>query len=147
MSKETDTYGKSIQLGASRRRLEDAKALHDKQRWNGAIYMGGYAIECALKSLICFEDEVYNFKDTRTFKKGFKGSNLHSLVKLLEAVPRVQKAIAISNHYQTAWNTISSLWLNDELRYSDKEGNKEESKKFIDAVEKLHQFLLSKQGQ
>ena len=146
MSKKPDTYGQSIQLGASRHRLEDAKALHDKQRWKGAIYMGGYAIECALKSLICFEDGVYNFKDTRTFKKGLKGSDLHSLVKLLEAVPRVQKAIAISELYQTAWNTISS-WRNDKLRYSDQQGNKEESQKFIDAVEKLHQYLLSKQGQ
>jgi hypothetical protein len=42
----TDTYDRRIQLGASRRRFEDAEILHNQKRWTGAIYMGGYAIEC-----------------------------------------------------------------------------------------------------
>src|SRR5436853_3949289 len=49
----TDTYDYRAQEGASRRRREDALALYNARRWNGAIYLGGYAIECSLKSLIC----------------------------------------------------------------------------------------------
>lgn len=52
----TDTYDRRVQLGASRRRLEDAQVLHQQERWSGVMYLGGYAIECSLKSLICYEE-------------------------------------------------------------------------------------------
>ena len=150
MDNNPDTYGRTIQLGASRRRLEDAEALYNQERWNGAIYMGGYAIECALKSLICYEEDTYNLKDTKVFKqKSLKGSNLHDLGKLLEALPNIRKAIESSKgnkSYKEAWDTVKS-WRNDKLRYSDKKGDKIEASKFIDAVKKLHRYLLSKQGE
>lgn len=148
MPNTPDTYGRSIQLGASRRRLEDAKALHSQKRWNGAIYMGGYAIECALKSLICYEEKKHNFKDTEVFQKR-QGANLHNLAIFLGYVNSLQRAIALdrTNSYRDAWNTVSSLWHNDELRYSDKSGQEKDSERFIKAVEKLHRFLLDKQGE
>jgi hypothetical protein len=34
-------------------RLEDAEALFRSGRYDGAIYIGGYAIEMALKARIC----------------------------------------------------------------------------------------------
>ena len=40
--------------------------------------MGGYAIECALKSLICYEEDMYNLRHTKAFKS-LKGSSLHDL--------------------------------------------------------------------
>ncbi|NEP78969.1 MAG: hypothetical protein F6K17_36115 [Okeania sp. SIO3C4] len=114
MPKTPNTYDRRIQLGASRRRLEDAIELHRQERWNGAIYMGGYAIECALKSLICYNNQTNNFTDTQVFKKGLQGSDLHSLVKLLEALPNIQKVLE-SNSYRQAWITVTSLWRNDKL--------------------------------
>ena len=33
----TDTYDRRIQLGASRRRFEDAEVLHSQKHWTGAI--------------------------------------------------------------------------------------------------------------
>jgi hypothetical protein len=51
-----------------------------------------------------------------------------------------------TNSYKEAWNTITSLWRNDELRYSDKLGDEKDSRRFLEAVEKLHQFILEKQG-
>ncbi|RQH56538.1 HEPN domain-containing protein [Okeania hirsuta] len=149
MPNTPDTYGRSIQLGASRRRLEDARVLHGQKRWNGAIYMGGYAIECALKSLICYEEKKHNFKDTKAYKKiKIQGSNLHNLAVFLDYVNSVQRAIALdrTNSYKDAWNTVSSLWHNDRLRYSDKSGQEQDSERFIKAVEKLHRLLLDKQG-
>ncbi|KAF3888079.1 MULTISPECIES: hypothetical protein [Nostocales] len=74
---------------------------------------------------------------------------LHSFVKLLSALPSLQRAIALdrTNRYKDAWNTVSSVWRNDELRYSDSEGKEEESQRFIQAVKILHQFLLAKQDE
>ncbi|MDJ0518305.1 MAG: hypothetical protein QNJ74_19315 [Trichodesmium sp. MO_231.B1] len=147
MPNTPDTYDRSIQLGASRCRLEDARALHSQKKWNGAIYMGGYAIECALKSLICYQEGTNNFKNTTVFKQGLRGSKLHSLVKLLTALPNIQRVIAQpgNNPYREAWNTVTSLWQNDKLRYSNKMGDETEANKFIDAVKKLHKYLLREQ--
>ncbi|MFQ4145235.1 hypothetical protein [Chlorogloeopsis sp. ULAP02] len=144
-----DTYDKRCQLGASRRRLEDAQALDSQKRWTGAVYLGGYAIECSLKSLICHEEGKTNFKDTRIFQKGLQGSSLHNLTTLLTALPVVQRTIHLdrTGKYREAWNLISSVWRNDDLRYSDKLGDEEMSKKFIKAVQILHRFLLDKQGE
>jgi hypothetical protein len=144
-----DTYDKRCQLGASRRRLEDSLALHQQKRWTGAIYLGGYAVECSLKSLICHEAGKNNFKDTKIFQKGLQAASLHNLTNLLNSLPVIQRAIQLdrTGTYKQAWNLVSSVWRNDELRYSDKNGNEESSKKFIEAVQTLHRFLLDKQGE
>lgn len=34
-------------------RMSDADALLRERRYNGAIYMAGYAVECALKAALC----------------------------------------------------------------------------------------------
>lgn len=73
-----DTFDKRSQLGASRRRFEDAQILNSHKRWTGSIYLAGYAIECSLKSLICFEENKNNFKDTNIFQKGLQASSLHN---------------------------------------------------------------------
>ncbi len=145
-----DTYDRRCQLGASRRRLEDAQALHSHKRWTGAIYFGGYAIECSLKSLICYkEGNKSNFKDTSIFQKGLQGASLHNLTFLLESLPTVQRTIALdrTGTYKEAWKVVSSFWRNDELRYSDKSGEEKDSQKFLDSVQILHRFLLDKQGE
>ncbi|KST69923.1 hypothetical protein [Mastigocoleus testarum] len=144
-----DTFDRRCQLGASRRRLEDAIALHGCKRWAGSIYLGGYAIECSLKSLICYMEAKNNFKDTQIFKNGLQGSELHSLTKLSRDLPKLQRAIALdrTNVYRNAWNTVSSLWRNDELRYSEKMGDEIESQRFIQAVKTLHGLLMSQQGE
>lgn len=143
----TDTYHRNNQLGASRRRLEDAKVLHEQKRWTGAIYLGGYAVECALKALICYEARTTNFKDTPVFKKGLQGSELHNLIKLLESSQSLQRNISLdrTNSYKNAWNTVTRLWHNDQLRYSDKQGKENDSEGFIQAVEILHRYLLDQQ--
>lgn len=144
-----DTFDRRCQLGASRRRLDDAAALRSCKRWAGSIYLGGYAIECSLKSLICHLERKNNFKDTSIFKKGLQGSELHSLTKLLGGLSEVQRAIKLDRTkvYENAWNTVSSLWRSDELRYSEKSGDEAESKRFIEAVKLLHQFFLTRQNE
>ncbi len=144
-----DTYDKRCQLGASRRRFEDAKALHNSKRWLGAAYIGGYAIECSLKALICYEEDHNNFKNTSVFKQGIQGASLHNLEMLFSKIPSLQRTISLdrTGKYKAAWKTITSVWKNDELRYSDKLGDESDSTKFIEAVKMWHQLLLSKQGE
>jgi hypothetical protein len=144
-----DTYDRRIQLGASRRRREDAEALHEARRWGGAIYLAGYAIECSLCALVCSHEGKNNFKDTRLFKKGIQGATLHNLTHLLQALPAVQRAITLDRTgiYKDAWNIITSLWQKDELRYWDKLGDEHDSERFMASVKLLHTFILNQQGE
>ena len=48
---------------ASRQRLADAKALLNASRWRGAMYIGGYAVECLLKTKLM---HIYDQKFERT---------------------------------------------------------------------------------
>ena len=143
-----DTYHRNCQLGASRRRLEDAETLHKQKRWTGAIYLGGYAVECALKSLICYEQRKNHFKETTVFQK-IQGASLHNLTNLLNELEDTKKSIQLdrSNILLPAWKLVSSMWHNDELRYSDKLGDEKDSEKFIAAVKILHTFFLKKQNE
>lgn len=144
-----DTYDRRIQLGASRRRLEDAEALHKANRWAGAMYVGGYAVECALKSQICYRENKSSFKETSCFKNGVTGNSLHNLSLLLSYSPEIKRAISTdrSDTYKPSWKTIQSEWCKDELRYWDKQGVESKSTKFMGAVQVLHRFLLSQQGE
>ena len=54
--------GISEQASASHQRLEDAKALLNASRWRGAMYMGGYAVECLLKTKLM---QIYDCKNLR----------------------------------------------------------------------------------
>jgi hypothetical protein len=143
------TYDSRIQLGASRRRREDAESLHSNGRWAGAIYLAGYAIECSLCALICYREDKYNFKDTQVFKGGTQGATLHNLTRLLSALPSLQRAIKTDRNgvYKQAWQTITDLWQKDELRYWDKVGNENDSTRFIEAVKVIHRYILSELGE
>lgn len=138
-----DTYDRRVQLGASRRRREDAEVLHLGGRWAGAIYMGGYAIECALKALICFNSGKNNLKETMAFRQGLEASSLHNLVLLLGTLPSVQRAIQNdqTGTCKKAWNTITSLWQQDKLRYWNKTGNQQDSERFYARNQHLAPFL------
>jgi len=142
-----DTFDRRIQLGASRRRREDAVTLHEAGRWAGAIYLAGYAIECSLCALICLHEGKNNLKDTRFFREGVRGATLHNLIHLLQVLPPIQRAIKYdrTGKYKDAWNTITSLWQKDELRYWDKLGDEHDSERFMGAVKLLHTFILNQQ--
>lgn len=139
-----DTFDHRIQLGASRRRLEDAETLHAAERWAGAMYVGGYAIECALKALICATEGKSNFKETKFYNRERSKASSHSLVKLMNELQYIQRIIATdrTGAYKKAWKDISDLWQKDELRYWNKQGQHEDSERFMEAIKKFHAFLV-----
>ena len=55
---------------AAGRHLQDAKILLSKKRWDNAIYLAGYVVECAFKFLV----QTY-FKD---YQKPLKNSDMIS---------------------------------------------------------------------
>ena len=144
-----DTYDRRVQLGASRHRYQDAELLQQFARWNGSIYLAGYAIECSLKALICHAERKNNLKDTAIFKR-LQGAALHNLWSLYEATPpsfRLAIELDRTNTLKNAWLTIIKLWQKDELRYGHKLGDETECKCFLKAVKVIHTLILRQQGE
>jgi len=143
-----DTYDRRVQLGASRHRRKDAEFLQQSARWNGAIYLAGYAIECSLKALVCYGEHKNNLKDTALFKRGVQGAALHNLWHLYQATPlSFRDAVELdrTNTLKNAWKTIIELWQKDALRYGHKLGDEKECKQFLEAVKVFHAFILHHQ--
>ena len=61
-------------------RLEEALALLDDGHWDGACYLAGYAVECALKACICKRSGEYDFPPKDTNKTHYT----HNLVELIQ---------------------------------------------------------------
>ena len=52
-------------LQAAARHLHDAKVLKDNERWDNAVYLAGYVVECSFKVLV----KVYIPEDRTAVKK------------------------------------------------------------------------------
>lgn len=70
------------------------------------MYLGGYAIECSLKSLVCHRENKGNLKETRAFKGESSGINSHSLVKLLNLSPEVQSAPVLLKRLEAEFGRV-----------------------------------------
>ncbi len=113
------------------------------------MYLGGYAIECSLKSLICHLEGRSSFKDTRMFCRAGQGVTLHNLNLLLREISKLERMIATdrTGKYKNAWHIIANMWQYDVLRYSNSSGNEGECKRFLNAVELLYKHIMSEQGE
>jgi hypothetical protein len=139
-----NTYDRRTQRLASKRRYEDALALQDAGRWNGAIYLGGYAIECSLISLICYTEGKTVVTETKMFNDGVQGASLHDLGQLLayasteiNLMMRTDK----SRTFNEARKIVVRLWQMTELRYGAKVTHKNECERFMAAVELLYSSI------
>ncbi len=141
------TYSRGVQLGAARRRHEDAATLRENSRWNGAAYMAGYAVECSLTALICYLEHKGNFKDTAAFKSGLNGSRIHNLGAYVEHLPILRNAITNVPAIRSAWSIVVRHWILENLRYSQQLGEPVRTNEFMDAVNQLHNWALRAQGQ
>ena len=137
--------------------MEDAQTLLQERRWIGAMYLGGYAVECALVALICYQESTTDFRETRAFKSGIRGTEIHKLSKLIGAdtLRRVKNAITLdrTDELKTAWDLVAGRWQYNKLRYCDKVGIGDQAaaqqlaKDFIAAVGRIQSFLLREQGE
>ena len=94
-------------------RIKDAKALLDGKRWAFAYYVGGYAVECALKSCLLarmvhtgwiFEDKA-NVKDCLTHDFG-QLVHLAGLKSELDAA--FTASAAAGKEFIGYWGTVSA---------------------------------------
>ncbi len=96
-------------------RLKEAKALLAAGCADGAFYLAGYSIECALKACIAKKTMRHDFPD----KKRVDSSHTHSLKELVR-VAELETALRTHGksdpHFEEHWDTLQ-LW-SEQSRYN-----------------------------
>src|SRR3990172_2667605 len=89
----------------ARARLEDAKALFQAGRYDGATYLCGYAVEVALKARICRTLNWPDFPSTSGEFRNYTSFQTHDLDVLLRLSG--QEARIKQKHF-ARWNKVSA---------------------------------------
>jgi HEPN domain-containing protein len=99
----------------ARIRIEEAALLLANGKSEGAYYLSGYAIECALKACIARKTQQYDFPD----KEAVNQSYTHDLSQLIKAagleVELDQKRAADGN-FETNWAVVKDWSEKDRYR-------------------------------
>jgi hypothetical protein len=97
----------------ARARLTDAEALFGAGRYDGAMYLGGYAVELALKARICRTLKWNEFPSTPAEFRSYQSLRSHDLDVLLSLSGR---DAVVRSRFPTEWSAASA-W-DPEMRYN-----------------------------
>src|SRR5258708_17703206 len=118
---------------ASNERWRDAQCLYDAGRFQGAIYLCGYALECQLKANVCAARGVESLEEREAKKLG------HELAHVLDAA-RLSRKLTENEDLRTAFYGIANRWSTG-IRYSGGGSNGRECQRFLRDSEALLLWL------
>jgi HEPN domain-containing protein len=120
-------------------RVEDAKALLKASRFDGALYIVGYAVEFALKAKIASSFFVdHGFPESGEEFGILKNLQTHKLDDLLKLAGCEQK---VESKQKLSWMYVRQRWSPD-IRYRRAgSANEDDAIKLIEAVEKILKVL------
>lgn len=109
------------------RRRVDMEVLLRAKRYDGAVYLGGYVIECLLKAAVC------QWIDEETLPQRYMVHDLQWL--------RQQAALTVPQHLRRRWERVVDWDVS--VRYSSQVVSAQRGRDFVDAVEVIRRWLLS----
>ncbi len=136
--------GRTEQLTAALKRLMDARVLMAEERWLGAMYLAGYAVECRLKAKLMEILNVWNLDElesqlARRFRQrlSLRTHELEILMTFLDRLVGIRSRMRkeILRDY-----TLCSRW-QTQFRYSPLDATKYECESFFEAVERFSKFI------
>ena len=89
----------------ARARLTDANALLKAGRYDGAVYMGGYVVEIALKARICRTLRWAGFPETKSEFQSLLSFKTHDLDILLALSGREQR---VKTNHLAEWSAVAT---------------------------------------
>lgn len=95
-------------------RIAEAKVLLENNYWEGAYYLAGYAVECALKACIAKATRQYDFPDRRVANASHT-HNLSSLARAAGLEESFRERASLDRNFQVRWNAVKD-W-SEEARY------------------------------
>ncbi len=136
--------GISEQANASHQRLEDAKVLLNASRWRGAMYIGGYAVECLLKTKLM---QIYDCKNLgeledllrqRSILSAHRTVFTHQLEDLLRLAPGYNRLMQ-NRDVLSLFNKVNQWTPN--WRYTSKQANRREATEFMTSIERFMHWI------
>lgn len=122
----------------SRIRAKEAKALLDAGLYDGAFYLAGYAVECALKACIAKKTQRHEFPDKDRVNKSYT-HKLDELIKLA-GLEKSHAALMDSDQgFRKNWGFVK-LW-SEESRYQ--RPDPEDAEALVEAIMKRRDGILS----
>lgn len=124
----------------SEMRLQEATALLAADLPEGAYYLAGYAIECALKSCIAKQTREHDFPDKRLVDKSYS----HDLDRLLDAAglaDALKEQITKDVRLEAEWLLVRA-W-SEQSRYDVYRGDRSE---MIEIARMMLSAVQSKNG-
>ncbi len=103
----------------SRARIKDSKILLKNKSYEGSLYISGYAIEIALKAIICKNICLSGIPHTNEEFNAVARIKTHNLEELLKQVPP-HIGNKIKSTYLADWSIL--LQWNPEMRYAPIKG-------------------------
>ena len=98
----------------ARIRLEEARLLLSSGLYDGAYYLSGYVIECALKACIARKTRTHDFPDRRTVNDSYT-HDLATLVRVAGLQGELESEMKVGPAFAVNWGTVKD-W-NEESRY------------------------------
>ena len=96
-------------------RAREAGVLARSRNQQGAFYLGGYAIECALKARIARETRRHEFPPKKSFVRAVYSHDLENLLKLAGLQDQLEKDMKANPGLAANWGVVKS-W-KEESRY------------------------------
>jgi len=119
---------KDLQLLAITR-LKEAEVLFQNRKFDGAYYLAGYAVECAIKACVARKTRRYDFPDKSLTDKVYT----HDLTKLLmpAGLGQIwQQELDSNSILEVKWGVVKD-W-NEQSRYGTH--TRQKAKDMLDAV-------------
>jgi HEPN domain-containing protein len=88
-------------------RIREARSLLDAQRWSGAYYLAGYAVECALKACIAKRMQAEEFPD-KSFADKCWTHNLAQLLVVAELKADFDAALQTDTDLRDNWDIVKA---------------------------------------
>lgn len=139
MSRESH-YGIREQAKASKHRLEDARALFNANRYRGAMYLAGYAVECRLKTklMTMFDCRHLHELEDELDRRGQLPARATVFTHQLEVLLQLAQGRDRLRSDRVLWQqfNIVNRWL-PAWRYSGNLSNREDAEDFLTAIDAI----------
>jgi HEPN domain-containing protein len=86
-------------------RLKEAKVLLVNGSYDGAYYLGGYVVECALKACIAKNTKKYDFPDDKTVRNSYS-HDIEQLVGVAGLKANLTTAMRANAQFATNWAIV-----------------------------------------
>ena len=110
-------------------RTKEARALLKSRRQQGAYYLAGYAVECALKACIAKQRKRFEFPPKRRNVEKMYSHDLDALLDIAGLGTQLAREIKTNPGFAANWNTVKDWTADSRYKTSGLDG-----KDLFDAV-------------